>query len=775
MINNQSLDMIFNKAIRKANDLKHEFLTLECVFWAMLEDDSCRSVLIKMGASLENMAYEIEQFLNQKENFSILSDDQIKELNVKQFVEEIRDIAKSEGILYQPEMSQALQRVLQRSAIHAQSSGKKNITGMQLLVSIYEEEESFALYLLRKQNIDKYSILKLIAHNSDRPLNQDQIVFSGDDTKINQNKILSEFTVNLTELAKRGKLGPIIGRHEEISRIVHILCRKYKNNPLLIGDVGVGKTAIVYGLALKIANEDVPNGLKNIPIYALDIVGVVAGAKYRGDFEERIKLICDELEKLTVSSILFIDNLHAIVGGGGNVGGIPVDTILQSALSISGKIKVLGCTTYNEFRKFSEKGPAFERQFQKVDILPPTVDEAIKIVQGLKGELEEHHGVKYSTLVLKSAVKLSDKYIIGKELPDKAIDVIDEAGVNRRLRNGKNYNDDKILTVSTSDIEKVVSVMAQVPTETVSSSEQNKLRNLEKNLKLVIFGQDHVISKIVDSILLSRSGLSEGIRPIGSFLFAGPTGVGKTELAKQLAVNLGVSFSRFDMSEYMEKHSVAKLIGAPPGYIGHEEGGQLTDIIKKDPHTVLLLDEIEKAHVDIFNILLQVMDHGELTDSHGRITDFRNVILIMTTNAGAKEMDSGIIGISQSVVNFSKMDLAIKNMFGPEFRNRLDSIIQFNKLSFDYVLQIVDKFLIQLENQLISKKIEFNIDFDVKKKLAHDGYDEKMGARPLKRIIDQKIKRPISKEILFGGLKNGGVAKISLKNNEITFDFNFSE
>lgn len=762
------LELILNSAVVKANQLHHEYLTLEILFLSMLSDSEVRNILEHCGADLIQIEKELIIFINDKSNFSLLSDEEIIELSKKQFSDqELRELAQENGIYYQPEISLSLQRVIQRAAIHVQSSGKKDIHGVNLLVALFNEPESFVSYLLATHNIHKFDVVKLIAHGVDKPVNSD--VSINDEIRAElgaeaekKASALEEYCLNLNLEVKKNRIDPIIGRAEEIERVAQILSRRRKNNPLLVGEAGVGKTAIAEGLAYKIVKGDVPDLLKNATIFSLDLASLLAGTKYRGDFEQRLKNVMKELMAYNDNgegeAILFIDEIHTIMGAGATSGGsMDASNLLKPALS-SGKLRCIGSTTYEEYRKHIEKDSAFNRRMQKVDVNEPTLEDTFKILQGLRSKFEEHHNVKYSNAITKLIVDLSHKHITDRKNPDKSIDVMDEVGAMIRImpENKRHTN------VTKKDIETIVAAMAKIPKMSVAGDERDKLKSLKSNLKMMIFGQDDAVEKVADSILLSRSGLGHEHKPIGSFLFTGPTGVGKTELARQLALELGVHLERFDMSEYMEKHSVAKLIGAPPGYVGHESGGILTDVMKKHPHAVLLLDEIEKAHPDIFNILLQIMDHGTLTDSHGRSTDFRNVVIIMTSNAGAKEMEGGSIGIyKEANAPTFKRDQSIKNFFTPEFRNRLDAIVHFNKLGTDQVLKIVDKFIIQLETLLVAKNVELKIDESARLHLSIRGFDPQMGARPLARIIDTEIKKPLSHEILFGKLEKGGVVVVS--------------
>lgn len=776
----QKLEQILNKAIKRANEKRHEFLTLENVLLSILEDETVIEVLVDCGANLGDLKTDLTSFLDEDSNFSLLTEDEIQDLNRKQFGnEQLREVARENGIMYQPEISLSLQRVIQRAAIHIQSSGKKSIQAINLLVAMFSEKESHATYFLERQGVNRIDIVEKIAHSTDRPVNSPEeagMEAPGETFRKEEKyeKTLSEFTTNLNELARKGKIDPIIGREDEIQRIIQILCRRRKNNPILVGDSGVGKTAIAEGLAKAIVEQRVPSILSKTTVYSLDMASLLAGTKFRGDFEERLKLVLQALEKQNEQegSILFIDEIHTIIGAGATSGGsLDASNLLKPALS-KGQIRCMGSTTFDEYRKYFEKDQALNRRFQKVDVLEPSVEDSVKILQGLKSKFEEHHRVKYPDLVLRSAVELSHKHISERKLPDKAIDVIDEVGAYLRL---KPENAEKEAEVTVEDIENIVAKIARIPQKSISVNEKEKLRFLERDLKMMIYGQDQAIEKVSNALILSRSGLGHLDKPIASFLFTGPTGVGKTELAKQLAHIMGINFVRIDMSEFMEKHTVSKLIGAPPGYVGFEQGGILTDAIHKTPYSVLLLDEIEKAHPDVFNILLQVMDHGQLADSNGRTSDFRNVILIMTSNAGAKEMEAGSIGLAGRVgsgeINAGKRDQAIKNYFTPEFRNRLDAIIGFNKLSNQNIQMVVTKFLMELENQLVEKKVELEVSPEAREWLASNGYDDKLGARPIGRLINEQIKKPLAHEILFGKLENGGKVNVVVKNNELEFIF----
>ncbi|EPZ52302.1 ATP-dependent Clp protease ATP-binding subunit ClpA [Bacteriovorax sp. BAL6_X] len=775
----KKLETIINESIQRANTLKHEYLTLENVLLSLLADDNVREIIEYCGGDLEEIENELNEFIHDESNFSILSDDQIESLSKQQFVnDELRELARENGIVYQPEISMSLQRVIQRAAIHVQSSGKSQILGINLLVSLFQEKESFALYSLQKQGIERFDIVKAISHGLGPDQDEEEVprieYVEGEEPQSRSKKgdsFLAKFTVNLNELARENRIDPLVGREEEALRIVQILCRRRKNNPLLVGEAGVGKTAIVEGLAQRIVEEKVPDILKGTTIFNLDMAALVAGAKFRGDFEQRVKGVIKDLEKLDKDgkkAILFIDEMHTVMGAGATSGGsMDASNLLKPALS-RGVVRIIGSTTYAEHRKFIEKDPAFNRRFQKIDVDEPSNEDTIAILKGLRPKFESYHSVKISDNVIKEAVALTSRYLMDRKNPDKSIDAIDEAGALNQIR----PESKKKSSITKKDIEDVVAKMANIPKITVETTEKDKLKDLNKNLKMLIFGQDHAVNEVSQAIYMSKSGLGDEGKPIASFLFAGPTGVGKTELAKQLSIQLGCHLERFDMSEYMEKHSVSKLIGSPPGYVGHDQGGLLTDAVKKNPHSVLLLDEIEKAHVDIYNILLQVMDHGSLTDSQGRTTDFTNTVIIMTTNAGAKEMDSGSIGLAKSSSkNTGKRDQTIKNFFSPEFRNRLDGIVHFEKLSTEYIVKIVEKFVSQLEIKLAAKNIEIVLNEEAKIWLAKNGFDEKMGARPIARIIDQKLKKPISTEVLFGCLTHGGKIEVVVENNDLKLNF----
>ena len=775
----QRLEITINKAIKRANELRHEYLTLENVFLSLLEDEQVRQVLGKCGADLPYLRDNLESYLHKPENFSILSEERVNELSEKHFVdEELRNLAAKNGVKYQPELSVALQRVIQRAAMHVQSSGKNQIMGINLLVALFQEEGSYGNRMLQAQGVTRLKILNEIAHDLDKSINSEDVsegeAASGE--KANKGEgILESFAVNLNNLAHDGQIDRVIGREVEIQRLQEVLNRRRKNNPLIVGDAGVGKTALVEGFAYRISKGDVTEKFKHCQIFSLDMASMIAGAKFRGDFEQRLKQVFKDVanrQRNGQEIILFIDEIHTIMGAGAtSSGSMDASNLLKPYLS-SGKIRCIGSTTHEEYRKFVEKDAAFKRRFQKISLDEPSFEETVEILKGMKGNYENFHQIKISNKTVKAAVELSTKYIHDRKQPDKAIDLIDEAGARLNLKIHSTENK-KTKSLGVKDLEKVVAKIAKIPEKTMNSTESVVLRNLVRDLKLLIYGQDHAIELLSDTILMSRSGLGDETKPIGSFLFAGPTGVGKTELSKQLASLLGNNFIRFDMSEYMEKHSVSKLIGSPPGYVGFDQGGILTDQVNKSPYSVVLLDEIEKAHPDIYNILLQIMDHGALTDSQGRNTSFKNVILIMTTNAGAAEMDTGSIGIHTKVSeNLHKRDKVIKNFFSPEFRNRLNAIIHFNRLQDEQVIQIVEKFVNQLSIKLMEKSIELNVSKDAFTWFARKGYDPKMGARPLDRLVREKLTKPISREILFGKFeKNGGFIDVTVEKDELKIHF----
>jgi ATP-dependent Clp protease ATP-binding subunit ClpA len=730
----KELEASLNVAFNEARSKRHEYITVEHLLLALLDNSSANSVLKACGADLIRLKNELAEYLD--ENTPVFND--------------------TSGGEVQPTLG--FQRVLQRAVFHVQSSGKKEVTGANVLVAIYGEQESQAVYLLHQQDVSRLDIVNYVSHGISKVSdeNQDELENNEEMGGETEKQPLENFATNLNMRALQNKIDPLIGRDAEIERTIQILCRRRKNNPLLVGEAGVGKTAIAEGLAKKIVDDEVPDVLQGSTIYSLDLGALVAGTKYRGDFEKRLKGVLRQLQK-DPGAILFIDEIHTIIGAGSASGGVMDASNLIKPLLASGELKCIGSTTYQEFRGIFEKDRALTRRFQKIDVEEPSVSETVDILKGLKRYFEDHHNVKYSMNALRAAAELADRYITDRFLPDKAIDVIDEAGANRRMTNP----DGKQKNINVHDIENIVSKIARVPAKTVSSSDAELLKNLERNLKLVVFGQEEAIETMGNAIKMSRSGLGNPDKPVGSFLFAGPTGVGKTEVTRQLAKVMGIELIRFDMSEYMERHTVSRLIGAPPGYVGFDQGGLLTDAINKHPHAVLLLDEIEKAHPDVFNLLLQVMDHGALTDTNGRKTDFRNVIIIMTTNAGAQLMSRRSMGFTEQQHETDGME-EIKRVFTPEFRNRLDGIIQFKALDERTITHVVDKFIFELEHQLEEKRVSMMVDDKARKWLAVKGYDPKMGARPMARVIQDHLKRALADELLFGRLTKGGNVKVTL-------------
>ncbi len=733
------LEQTLSDAFSQAHTQRHEFMTVEHLLLALLQNPSAMTVLQACGADLNKLGYDLAQFI--QKNSLIIADEQ-----------------------YETQPTLGFQRVLQRAVLHAQSSGKKEVTGTNVLVAIFGERESHAVYFLSQQNIARLDVVNYISHGiadanehreEDEYLNEEDL---GQDDATNP---LHVYAVNLNEVAMQGKIDPLIGREAEIQRTIQILCRRRKNNPLYVGEAGVGKTAIAEGLAKMIVDGQVPEVLMNAVIYALDLGALLAGTKYRGDFEKRLKDVIGQLKK-EEGAILFIDEIHTIIGAGAASGGVMDASNIIKPVLASGDLKCIGSTTYQEYRGVFEKDRALARRFQKIDVVAPTIDEAVKILQGLKSRFEEFHHVRYTSQALRTAVELTERYMNDRQLPDKAIDVIDEAGAAQKLL----VEAKRKKTIGINDIETIVAKIARIPEKTVSSSDKDIIKNLERNLKMLVFGQDQAIETLVNAIKLSRSGLGNVNQPIGNFLFSGPTGVGKTEVTKQLAIQMEVELIRFDMSEYMERHTVSRLIGAPPGYVGFDEGGLLTDAISKNPHCVLLLDEMEKAHPDVFNLMLQVFDHGTLTDTSGRKTDFRNVIIVMTTNAGADRMSRASVGFTNQDHSHDAME-SIKQLFSPEFRNRLDAMIQFNSLDPKTISSVVDKFLIELEAQLDEKKVTVEVTTAARSWLAAHGYDKIMGARPMARLIQDKIKRPLAEELLFGQLERGGHVVVTEEAGEL--------
>ena len=740
----RDLEHSLNKAFQGANDKHHEFMTVEHLLLALLDNESAIAALNSCGANIDTLRRDLNEFIDSTTPLIPEGED--------------RDTEPTLGF----------QRVLQRAVFHVQSSGKKEVLGANVLVAIFSEQESQAVYFLRLQNITRLDVVNYISHGiskyADQPDAEDEMQIQQTDGQEGQSQdksLLEQFTVNLNRQATSGYIDPLVGRAHEVERVSQILTRRRKNNPLLVGESGVGKTAIAEGLAKLIIDGEVADPLKDAVVYSLDLGALLAGTKYRGDFEKRFKGMLAELAEKQ-HAILFIDEIHTIVGAGAASGGVMDASNLLKPLLTSGKIRCIGSTTFQEYRGVFDKDRALSRRFQKVDVLEPSVDETIAILKGLKSRFEEHHGLRFTKDALKAAAELSAKHITDRFLPDKAIDVIDEAGAYQQLQPASKRKK----TIGVGDIEAIVAKIARIPANSVSASDKEQLRSLSEKLKMVVFGQDEAIDALATSIKLARAGLREGEKPIGSFLFAGPTGVGKTEVSRQLAEILGIELLRFDMSEYMERHTVSRLIGAPPGYVGFDQGGLLTDAVTQNPHAVVLLDEIEKAHPEVFNLLLQVMDHGTLTDNNGRKADFRNVILIMTTNAGAEQISRASIGFTQQDHSSDGMEV-IKKSFTPEFRNRLDGIIQFGRLSHEVVHTLVDKFLTQLQAQLDSKSVQLHVDDDARDWLAEHGYDAQMGARPMARLIQEKLKKPLAEEVLFGSLTEGGDVHVSVSDDDI--------
>jgi ATP-dependent Clp protease ATP-binding subunit ClpA len=738
----QELEVSLHMAFVEARQQRHEFITVEHLLLALLDNPSAAEVLRACSANVDDLRKSLANFI--KDNTP--------------------QVAGSDDVDTQPTLG--FQRVIQRAIMHVQStgSGKKEVTGANVLVAIFGEKDSHAVYYLHQQGVTRLDVVNFIAHGikkSDPP----EPTKTGESAAENEEggeknekaSPLEQYTVNLNQLAKDGKIDPLIGRHYEVERVIQILCRRRKNNPLLVGEAGVGKTAIAEGLAWRITQKDVPEILAEANVYSLDMGALLAGTKYRGDFEQRLKGVLKSL-KDKPNGILFIDEIHTLIGAGAASGGtLDASNLLKPALS-SGQLKCIGATTFTEYRGIFEKDAALSRRFQKVDVVEPTVQETVDILKGLKSRFEEHHGVKYAVAALQAAAELSAKYINDRHLPDKAIDVIDEAGAAQRILPANKRKK----TITKTEVEEIVAKIARIPPANVSNDDRGKLKTLERDLKSVVFGQDKALDVLASAVKMARSGLGKEDKPIGSFLFSGPTGVGKTEAAKQLAYIMGIELIRFDMSEYMERHAVSRLIGAPPGYVGFDQGGLLTEAVTKKPHCVLLLDEIEKAHPDIFNVLLQVMDHGTLTDNNGRKADFRNVIIVMTTNAGAETMNKATIGFTNPREAGDEM-ADIKRLFTPEFRNRLDAVVSFKALDEVVILRVVDKFLLQLETQLAEKKVEVTFTDKLRKYLGKKGFDPLMGARPMQRLIQDTIRRALADELLFGRLTDGGRLTVDMK------------
>ena len=752
-----TLEQAIHSALALANSRSHEFATLEHLLLALIDEPDASRVMKACSVDTEELRTTLVEFI----------DDDLSNL--------VTDVEGSEAV-----PTAAFQRVIQRAAIHVQSSGRTEVTGANVLVAIFAERESNAAYFLQEQDMTRYDAVNFIAHGvaknpaygEARPVQgatESEETASGADTQQQGNAdaketALAKYCVDLNAKSREGDIDPLIGREPEVERCIQVLCRRRKNNPLLVGDPGVGKTAIAEGLARKIVNGDTPEVLSETTIYSLDMGALLAGTRYRGDFEERLKAVVQELEDHP-DAVLFIDEIHTVIGAGATSGGaMDASNLLKPALQ-GGKLRTMGSTTYKEFRQHFEKDRALSRRFQKIDVNEPSVEDTVKILKGLKPYFEDHHSVKYTGDAIKTAVELSARYINDRKLPDKAIDVIDEAGAAQHLV----AQSKRRKSIGTKEIEAVVAKIARIPPKNVSKDDAEVLKDLEATLKRVVFGQDDAIEALSSAIKLARAGLREPEKPIGNYLFAGPTGVGKTEVAKQLSETLGVELLRFDMSEYMEKHAVSRLIGAPPGYVGFDQGGQLTDGVDQHPHCVLLLDEIEKAHPDVYNILLQVMDHGTLTDHNGRTVDFRNVILIMTSNAGAQELAKAAIGFGRDRRE-GEDTAAIERTFTPEFRNRLDAVISFQPLPKEVILQVVEKFVLQLEAQLMDRNVTIELTRPAAEWLADKGYDDKMGARPLGRVIQENIKKPLAEELLFGKLMKGGLVKVAVRDGALTLD-----
>ncbi|MGE0342364.1 MAG: ATP-dependent Clp protease ATP-binding subunit ClpA [Porticoccaceae bacterium] len=746
----RELEATLNAAFQEATARRHEFMTVEHLLLALLDNSSALRVLKACGVDLQTLRNDLNEF-----------------------IESTTPVVATDAPRREAQPTLAFQRVLQRAIFHVQSSGRNEVQGENVLVAIFSEQESQAVYMLRMLNVSRIDVVNFIAHGVTRFADQSENTGNAPGTQGGEpgapaggeGSALEQFATDLNAQARKGFIDPLVGRAQELERVCQTLVRRRKNNPLLVGESGVGKTAIAEGLAKRIVEDEVPDAIKGSVVYSLDMGALLAGTKYRGDFEKRFKNLLAELGEKE-NAILFIDEIHTIIGAGAASGGVMDASNLLKPLLTSGRFRCIGSTTYQEYRGIFEKDRALSRRFQKIDVPEPSVAETVEILQGLKSRFEEHHGLRYTQGALQSAAELSAKYINDRFLPDKAIDVIDEAGAYQQLHPVSKRKK----TVGVGDIEAVVAKIARIPPKSVSSSDREQLRNLGSQLKMVVFGQEAAIDTLDAAIKLARAGLREGEKPIGSFLFAGPTGVGKTEVSRQLAQVLGVELLRFDMSEYMERHTVSRLIGAPPGYVGFDQGGLLTDAVTKHPHCVLLLDEIEKAHPDVFNLLLQVMDHGSLTDNNGRKADFRNVILIMTTNAGAELMSRASIGFTHQDHASDGME-SIKKMFSPEFRNRLDAVVQFGALGREVIKTVVDKFLVQLQAQLDDKKVHIEVDDAAREWLAEHGYDEKMGARPMARLIQEKLKKPLAEAVLFGALaKAGGKVVVSMADDDLALE-----
>ena len=740
----KELEKSLNEIAQSASARRHEFITVEHLLLALMSNEAALEVLKNVGGDAAKLTSELEKYIDETTPILPVSDQE-----------------------HGPQTTLGFQRVVSRSLFHVQSSGRKEVTGANVLVAIFSEQESQAVYLLKVQGVTRIDVVNYISHGiskaeDDEETDASQPSAEGEEPAEAGQKALQLYATDLNEEARAGRIDPLVGRAEELERAIQILCRRRKNNPLLVGESGVGKTAIAEGLAKRIVDEKVPDVVAGSIIYSLDLGALVAGTKYRGDFEKRFKAVLAELKEIE-GSILFIDEIHTIIGAGAASGGVMDASNLLKPLLTSGQMRCMGSTTYQEYRGIFDKDRALSRRFQKIDVIEPDVDDTYRILKGLKSRFEEHYNLRYTDKALRTASELAARYINDRFMPDKAIDVVDEAGAAQQLQPPSKRKK----SIGASDVEQVVAKIARIPSSQVTSSDKASLRDLEGNLKMAVFGQDEAIEQLASAIKLSRAGLKSGEKPIGSFLFAGPTGVGKTEVSKQLAHAMGVELLRFDMSEYMERHTVSRLIGAPPGYVGFDQGGLLTEAVTKHPHCVVLLDEIEKAHPEVFNLLLQVMDHGTLTDNNGRKADFRNVVLIMTTNAGAQEMGRPSIGFAEQDNSTDGMEV-IRRMFTPEFRNRLDAIVQFSALKLEVVKTVVDKFLTELQAQLDEKRVTLEVDEAARAWLAREGYDEKMGARPMQRLIQEKIKRQLAEDLLFGDLASGGTVHVTIEDNDLS-------
>ena len=741
----KELEKSLNEIAQSASSRRHEFITVEHLLLALLTNQAAIDVLKNVGADVGKLGTELEKY-----------------------IEETTPVLPPSDEEHGPQTTLGFQRVVSRSLFHVQSSGRKEVTGANVLVAMFSEQESQAVYLLKVQGISRIDVVNYISHgiskvdDGEEEAQPSASADGGEEPGEAGQKALQLYATDLNEEARAGRIDPLVGRSEELERVIQIICRRRKNNPLLVGESGVGKTAIAEGLAKRIVDEKLPEVVAGSIIYSLDLGALVAGTKYRGDFEKRFKAVLAELKE-TEGSILFIDEIHTIIGAGAASGGVMDASNLLKPLLTSGQMRCMGSTTYQEYRGIFDKDRALSRRFQKIDVVEPDVDDTYRILKGLKSRFEEHYNLRYTDKALRTASELAAKYINDRFMPDKAIDVVDEAGAAQQLQPPSKRKK----SIGAADVEQVVAKIARIPSSQVTSSDKASLRDLEGNLKMAVFGQDEAIEQLASAIKLSRAGLKSGEKPIGSFLFAGPTGVGKTEVSKQLAHSMGVELLRYDMSEYMERHTVSRLIGAPPGYVGFDQGGLLTEAVTKHPHSIVLLDEIEKAHPEVFNLLLQVMDHGTLTDNNGRKADFRNVVLIMTTNAGAHEMGRPSIGFAEQDNSSDGMEV-IRRMFTPEFRNRLDAIVQFSALNIEVVKTVVDKFLTELQAQLDEKRVTLEVDEEAREWLAREGYDEKMGARPMQRLIQEKIKRQLAEDLLFGDLVSGGTVHVGIEDNDLS-------